>query len=211
MPRACTVCADSKMARRMTEMVVAGETDLAIAAELQLGRMAVWRHRRQCIEGPAQLLAERANKGRTVVEERKKLVKRAEAGELDVSDYLGLASITHDLKAVGARLERVADAAEVDGQRGAVAQLAGQQIRQNEVRARLGGHGGFAPQKGGAADIQPFIVSINFAGQPSERIEVSGGPTIEGEARSPQTDGAPLDTADERDEPDAFDSGSADE
>lgn len=192
MPRPCEICRDSTRLRTVNEMIAAGASNHAIADKIGgISHMSVWRHRRLHVEMPARAIVEAANQGRDAREKRRELVERADKGTLDPTDFLGLASITHDLKAVGARLERVAGAAEQDGQRGAVAQLAGQQIRQSEVRARLGGHGGFAAQKAGAGEPVMFAVNIQFAS--GERIQVGAASadqprTIEGGVRSAQTD-----------------------
>jgi hypothetical protein len=78
--------------------------------------------------------------------------------------FISLAGIVADLRRVHDRLERQADGAEVDGQRGAVAALSQQQLRAAEVRSRLGGVGGYAPGKAdGAGAAQTFSVTINFA------------------------------------------------
>jgi hypothetical protein len=69
------------------------------------------------------------------------------------------------------RLERTADAAEADKQRLAVASLSGQQLRAAEVRAKLGGVGGYATPRTEKPAGAPFVLTINFSGGRTQRIE----------------------------------------
>src|SRR5262249_4090979 len=69
------------------------------------------------------------------------------------------------LKAVRDRLERTAEAAEVDKQRLAVASLSGQQLRVAETRAKLGGVGRYASPQTEKGRGQPFVLTIHLDGQ----------------------------------------------
>lgn len=69
------------------------------------------------------------------------------------------------------RLERTADAAELDNQRLAVASLSSAQLRAAEVRAKMGGVGGYAPPRGEKSDGAPFVLNIVFSGSRTQRIE----------------------------------------
>jgi hypothetical protein len=90
-----------------------------------------------------------ANKGRDAREEQEQLVAAAEQGNVAAA-FLSLERIAADLRRVQERLERTAEAAEVDQQRLAVASLSGLQLRAAEVRAKLGGVGGYATPRGHA-------------------------------------------------------------
>src|SRR5689334_18146797 len=119
--RPCTICADSKKARRAAELFAAGFSDQAIGDELGVGRMSVNRHRLNHVVAPAKALVEAAGKGQDVREQRAQLLAAAESG--DPSAFVALAGIVADLRKVHERLERTADAAEQDNQRLAVASL----------------------------------------------------------------------------------------
>lgn len=182
-------------------MIAEGATDGAIVSRLGGGlhRMAVSRHRRNHVEAPAKAIAAAAAKGRDVVEQRAQTLAAAEAG--DPAAFVALASIAHDLRQVNERLERTASAAEHDNQRLAVASLAGQQLRAAEVRAKLGGVGGFAPAKapGAAEGGASFVVNFHFGGGRVETIEAgpispAAGATIDVDDpvfSTPSLEGAP--------------------
>ena len=183
MPRPCTICSDSRKLTMAAAMVAAGQSDRAIADALNalspdlppMSSMAVTRHRRAHIVAPARALADAANKGRDVVEQRAQVLVAAEAG--DPAAFVALASIVGDLRKVHERLERTAVAAEQDGQRMTVAGLAAQQLRASEVRAKIGGVGGYAsPRAGenGAPGAALFAVNIHFSGGRTESVIVEG-------------------------------------
>jgi hypothetical protein len=171
--RICKVCFSSRMTKRAAELIALGLSDQAVADQLGLagsaGRMVINRHRRNHIEAPARAMAEAASKGRKAVKEREQLVAAAEAG--DPATFLALAEIVETLRQVQGRLERTADAAEADKQRLAVASLSGQQLRAAEVRAKLGGVGGYAAPRGEKSDAPPFVLTIKFSGGRMQRIE----------------------------------------
>jgi hypothetical protein len=152
-------------------LIAAGASDQAVADRIGgISRMAVARHRQNHIERPAKAIVAAANKGKDVRDEREQLVAAAEAGDVAAA-FLSLERIAADLRRVQERLERTADAAEVDNQRLAVASLSGQQLRAAEVRAKLGGVGGYAPPRSDKGDAAPFVLNINFRGQKPLRIE----------------------------------------
>lgn len=104
-----------------------------------------------------------------MVEQRAQVMAAAEAG--DPAAFVALANIVADLRKVHERLERTADAAERDNQRLAVSALSAQQLRAAEVRAKMGGVGGYAPQKApSAGDGQTFAVNIIFPDGRTESI-----------------------------------------
>ncbi len=180
--RPCSICCSTDKARLAAEMIAAGATDQAIADRLGGGlhRMAVSRHRRAHVVAPAKALAEAAGKGRDALEQRAQVMAAAEAG--DPSAFVALAGIVADLRKVHERLERTAGAAEQDNQRLAVSALSAQQLRAAEVRAKIGGVGGYAPQKAqGVGDGQPFTLNIHFSGGRTERVITLDADT----ARSP--------------------------
>jgi hypothetical protein len=167
--RPCSICSNTDKVRSAAELIAAGATDQAIADRLGVGRMSVSRHRREHVVAPAKALVEAAGKGREVAEQRAQVLAAAEAG--DPSAFVALAGIVADLRKVHERLERTADAAEQDNQRLAVASLSAQQLRATEVRAKMGGVGGYAAQKaaGQGASVQ-FNLIMQFSGGREERI-----------------------------------------
>jgi hypothetical protein len=161
--RHCTICIDPAKLKRAAELIAGGASDVAVAAELRAGRMAVQRHRVSHILAPAQAIAAAAAKSRVVEAQRNEVVARAEAGTLDPSDYLAIGRIVDGIRQTDARLERTAAGAEQDGQRLAVSALSAQQLRSAEVKARLGGHHGTAKGPGGGlGEGARFSVQIVF-------------------------------------------------
>ena len=184
--RPCTICNSNEKQRIAAEMIAAGATDQAIADRIGgVNRMAVSRHRHNHVMAPAKALVEAAGKGREAADQRAQVMAAAEAG--DPAAFVALAGIVDDLRRVHDRLERTADAAETDKQRLAVASLSAQQLRAAEVRAKLGGVGGFAPGNTGpgGGPGQVFSVNIHLGGQVVERISTPinapAGPVFEGE------------------------------
>jgi hypothetical protein len=156
--------------RIAAEMIAAGATDQAVADRIgDISRMAVARHRQNHIEKPAKAIVAAANKGKDVRDEREQLVAAAEAGDVAAA-FLSLERIASDLRRVQERLERTADAAEGDNQRLAVASVSGQQLRAAEVRAKLGGVGGYATPRSDKGNAVPFVLNIRFSDH-TERIE----------------------------------------
>jgi hypothetical protein len=191
--RPCTICSNTDKMRIAGEMILAGAPDQAIADRLCVGRMSVARHRASHVLAPAQALADAAGKGRDMAEQRAQMMAAAEAG--DPSAFVALAGIVADLKKVHERLERTAEAAEQDGQRMAVAGLSAQQIRASEVRAKIGGVGGYGAREAAGQNAGvPFSVTINFSGGRTETISTTlaskAVQTIEGEADGMGDDGA---------------------
>jgi hypothetical protein len=159
------ICASSANIKIAVEMIAAGESDQAIANKINISRPAVQRHRKNHVEKPALAIAEAANRGSTVRMERERRVQAAEAGD-PVQTFIGLNAIVSDLRRVGERLERTAAGAESGGQRLVVAQLASQQHKSAEVRAKLGQVGGYAPAKLPAGDGRAlFVINIHFSGE----------------------------------------------
>ena len=122
--------------------------------------MAVSRHRHNHVIAPTQALVKAANKGKDVAAKRTKMIAAAEAG--DPSAFVALSSIVGDLKRVHERLERSAEGAEGARQHLAVSALSGQQLRAAEVRAKLGGVGGYAPGKPGPETNPAGGFSVNI-------------------------------------------------
>ena len=171
--RPCLICSDSEKTRIASEMIAGGATDGAIAARLGGGlhRMSVSRHRRNHVVAPAKALAEVAGKGRDAIEQRAQVLAAAEAG--DPSAFVALAGIVADLRKVHERLEATADAAARDNQRVAVASLSAQQLRAAEVRAKIGGVGGYGASKAAGQGNTPFSVTINL---PDRQVSISLAP-----------------------------------
>jgi hypothetical protein len=157
--------------RLVAEMIAEGATDQAVADRIGgISRMAVARHRHNHIERPAKAIVQAANKGKDTRDERDRLVAAVDAGDAAAA-FLALNQIAADLRRVQERLERTAEAAEVDEQRLAVASLSGQQLRAAEVRAKLGGVGGYATPRSDKSDAAPFVLTINFSGGRRQRIQ----------------------------------------
>jgi hypothetical protein len=169
--RPCQICADAASVKLAAEMIATGASDRAVASMIGgISRMAVARHRQNHIERPAKAIVAAANKGKDVRDERDQLVAAAEAGNVAAA-FLGLGELIEDLRRVRDRLERAAGGAEADDQRLAVASLSGQQLRATEVRAKLGGVGGYATPRGAASDAPKFELNIIFSGGQTTRIE----------------------------------------
>ena len=171
--RPCLICSDSEKTRIASEMIAGGATDGAIAARLGRGlhRMSVSRHRRNHVVAPAKALAAVAGKGQDAIEQRAQVLAAAEAG--DPSAFVALAGIVADLRKVHERLEATADAAARDNQRVAVASLSAQQLRAAEVRAKIGGVGGYGASKAAGQGNMPFSVTINL---PNRQVSISLAP-----------------------------------
>lgn len=178
--RPCTICADAKKITIACDMIAAGESDQAIANRIGVNRMAVSRHRHNHVIAPTQALVKAARKGKDVAAKRTKMIAATEAG--DPAAFLELSAIVGDVKRVHERLERSAEGAEGARQHLAVSALSGQQLRAAEVRAKLGGVGGYAPGKPGP-ETNPgggFSVNIYLGNERVERITtVVNGPVIE--------------------------------
>jgi hypothetical protein len=189
MPRPCVICSDSTKLAKAAKLIAAGRSDQLVADALNaldpkaapMSYMAVARHRRNHLEAPAKALAEVAGKGRDAVEQRAQMLAAAEAG--DPSAFVALAAIVADLRNVHERLERTADAAEKDNHRLAVAGLSAQQLRAAEVRARIGGVGGYSPQKASSPGTPTtFTLTINIPGGESTTITTLTGPSLHDDA-----------------------------
>src|SRR4051812_26318853 len=96
--RPCIICSNSKKARRCAEMIAGGVTDGAIAAEMGVHRLSVLRHRQRHVVAPARAILEAGNKGRDAQVDRQRIMTAADAGDLNTTDYLSLASIVGDLR-----------------------------------------------------------------------------------------------------------------
>jgi len=168
----CKACASEANRTLVATMIAKGLSDQKIADALgDISRPAVQRHRRNHVEMPARIIAEAANKGRSVVTQREKML--AEVQSDDVAAFIGLASVVGDLKDTRNRLERMVSTAEEAGQLTAAASLVGQQHRSVEVRSRLGGLGSYAPPKATQVNLPVFAVNFMFSGGHSERLSTS--------------------------------------
>src|ERR1051326_6237403 len=154
------------------EMAAEGASDRIVAERLGVARMGARRHRINHVVAPAKALAAAASKGADVREQSEQALALAE--QVDPSAFLALAGIVNELKKVHNRLERTADAAERDNQRLAGASLSSQQLRAAEVRAKIGGVGAYAPQKGqGGGEATVFSIVFNLSGDRTERIDMT--------------------------------------
>src|SRR5947207_4024760 len=143
----CRVCMSTDLSRRFAEAVARGMSDQKIADELGISRSGAQRHRVSHVVSVARAIAAAGAKDAPAREQRQEIMAAAEAGTLDPTQYLSLAAIIGELKNIGARLDRTATAAEMGGAHPVVVSAAAQQIRLNESKARLAGHGGFAPAR----------------------------------------------------------------
>ena len=100
-----------------------------------------------------------AGKGREAREQRQEQQAAIERG--DPMAIFKLDAIASDISRIAQRLDGSADAAAAAGQHGGHAALAGQLLRQAELRARLGGHDRPAPA---ASEGAVFSVQFVFAG-----------------------------------------------
>src|SRR3954454_16514330 len=165
--RPCTIWADTAKAALACQLIATGVTDQGVADRLGVNRSAVGRHRKNHILAPTRALVAAASKGQDVAAQRQDMIAAAEAG--DPVAVLALSAIVADLRRVHDRLERTAGEAEHGGQRVAVAALSGQQLRAAEVRAKLGGAGGYSPGKtSGDASAGSFSVNIHLG---PDRVE----------------------------------------
>jgi hypothetical protein len=98
------------------------------------------------------------DKGRGVRERRDQLVEAAGSG--DPTAIFKLDNIASDIARYAARLDVSADQAASGGQHTAHAALAGQLLRQTEIRARLGGHDRPTQSE---TQGQTFSVNIHFS------------------------------------------------
>ena len=169
--RPCQICSDAANIRIAAEMIAEGASDQAIADQIGgISRMAVARHRQNHIETPARAVLAAVNKGREAQQEREQLVAAAEAGDVAAA-FLSLERIAADLRRVQLRLERTADAAELDRHGHLVIQASAQTTRLAETRARLGQVGGYGTPRTEKSGGAPFVLNINFSGGHTTRIE----------------------------------------
>jgi hypothetical protein len=172
MPRACLICADPNKTKLAAEMIGSGKSDELIAKTLGgLSRGSARRHRVNHVEREVRAVLQAANRTRDIRAERHRIVAAAEAGDVNAASWLSIERIAEAVRRVEMRLERVSQAAELEGRHLAVAALAGQELKAATVAARLGGLGGYAPPRRDPSDAQPFVLNIQFRGGRTERIE----------------------------------------
>lgn len=179
--RPCSICSSVRKTRTTLKMIAAGATDQAIAGHLGGGlhRMAVSRHRRLHVEEPARAVAEMAGKGREARQQREEQQAAVERG--DPLAIFKLDSIASDISRIAQRLDSSVGEAAAAGQHGGHAALAGQLLRQAELRARLGGHDR-APATG--HDAAPFSVTLVFSGAGKTERVTTGISVTEAQPRT---------------------------
>src|SRR5438552_3587864 len=170
----CRVCASSDLSRRFAEAVARGMSDQKIADELGISRSGAQRHRVSHVVSVARAIAAAGAKDAAAREQRQEIIAAAENGTLKPEDYLSLAAIVSEFKSIGARLDRAATAAEMGGSHPVVISAAAQQIRLNESKARLAGHGGFAPARNreGGGEVPVFNLTIHLGNGKTEEIKM---------------------------------------
>src|SRR5436190_5692154 len=163
----CKICSSVELSAACASLVSAGVSDRAIAAQIGASRAGVQRHRIRHIVQVARAIVAAGAKDTDAKARRQEILTAAENGTLKPEDYLSLSAIVTELKSIGARLDRTATAAEMGGVHPVVVSAAAQQIRLNESKARLAGHGGFAPARArdGAGEVPVFSVTFNFSGK----------------------------------------------
>lgn len=158
MPRICKLCAhpDQKAVR---DALAAGTSDREIGRQFDVSHVSVGRHRRDHVVLPMQAAIGALDKGRTVRAQRDELVQQAQQG--DPTAIFKLDTIAGDLARIAARLDAAADLAAQGEQHTAHAALAGQLLRQVEMRARFGGHDKPATQANAGAMFNVQIILGN--------------------------------------------------
>ena len=172
----CKICSSSELSRRCQELIASGLSDAQVAAQLGDGvtsRAGVNRHRRTHLLPVTRAIVEAGSKDAPAKAERGRLLEAAENGTLNPADYLSLSAIVSELKGIGSRLERTAAAAESGGQYPVAVSAAAQQIRLNESKARLAGHGGFAPARNRDGGDQQPTLHIVFHFSDGRREEIT--------------------------------------
>jgi hypothetical protein len=175
MPRPCKLCVNPDQVAVRTALA-SGATDRAIGRQFGITHVSVGRHRREHLVKPMQAAATALDRGRAVRQQREEQLAAVERG--DPLSIFKLDAIASDISRIAQRLDGSAGEAAAAGQHGGHAALAGQLLRQAELRARLGGHDRPAPIEGHGA---MFSVTIQFSTGQAERISVPVA-TIDGGA-----------------------------
>jgi hypothetical protein len=116
------------------------------------------------VEREVRAVLQAANRTRDIRAERDRIIAAAEAGDVNAASWLSIKRIAEAVRRVEMRLERVSQAAELEGRHLAVAALAGQELKAATVAARLGGLGGYATPRNDKSNAAPFSLVINFSG-----------------------------------------------
>lgn len=146
MPRPCLICSSNAKLARAAELIAAGTSDQATADALNdmtptgkpMSLMAVSRHRRLHVLEPARAVVEMAGKDQAARELRQEQQAAIERG--DPLAIFKLDAIANDISRIAQRLDSSADEAAEAGQHGGHAALAGQLLRQAELRMHVGGY-----------------------------------------------------------------------
>jgi hypothetical protein len=155
--------------------LASGATDRAIGRQFGITHVSVGRHRREHIVKPMQAAATALDRGRAVRQQREEQQAAVERG--DPLAIFKLDAIATDISRIAQRLDGSAAQAAAAGQHGGHAALAGQLLRQAELRSRLGGYDRPTPA---ASEGAVFSVQIVFSGGAVERISTMPGGTIDG-------------------------------
>jgi hypothetical protein len=164
MPRPCRICCTPNWPEQIASWAAEGIVDREIARRLGINKSLVTRHRVQHLAKPARDRLAIIERGASARRERAEMAAAAASPnpspEQQVAALFGMQRLSERLQAVEARLERSAERAESDGAHTAVAQLAGQQLREVELRGRLGGHLGPRPADGAPPTVFSLTISI---------------------------------------------------
>jgi hypothetical protein len=187
---ACKLC--SLDPQTVETAFASGASDRAIAKRFNISAMSVGRHRRLHLLRVAQDRVTLLTKDREARAERQELTAAAASDtpstQAMIEATIGLRRQMEKLVEVEERLSRVATKAEKDRAHGAVAQVAGAQLRSLEYGSRLAGHPGFTPRAigGGGETGERFSIVINLG--PEQTVSINATPmpqpaqVIEGEA-----------------------------
>lgn len=173
-PRICKLCAHPDQ-KALRDALAAGTSDREIGRQFDVSHVSVGRHRRDHVLLPMKAAIGALDKGRTVRVQRDELVHQAQEG--DPTAIFKLDSIAGDLARIAARLDAAADLAAQGEQHTAHAALAGQLLRQVEMRARFGGH----DKPAALAGAGPMFNVQIILGDTTETISVSAA----GQDRAP--------------------------
>jgi hypothetical protein len=167
-------------------------TDRQLARQFNVSHSAVGRHRRAHLLAPLRAAAAVLDKGHTALRQREQQLAAIEQGDPVAIALASLSLPARTIKAVTVedRLERMAVNAEQSGSATAVAQLSSQQLRANELLAKLGQVGGYKPPSVVSPMAEKATVSIEFVFQnaPKETIALTGRPVIDGDLTDPNSE-----------------------
>jgi hypothetical protein len=167
--RPCLICS-RRDRREIDALIASGVSDREVGRRFGIEHVSVNRHRRRHLVPETQARHAILTRDSDAKREREQLISAAASSDLSpkqqVDALFGLQRLSERLQAIEARLERSAERAENDGAHTAVAQLAGQQLREVELRGRLGGHLGPRPADGAPTTMFNLVINVPDRGRP---------------------------------------------